>query len=769
MHQQRARLFKLSTISLALALAACGGGGSSNVTPDPVVSASRTVAGTAAKGIIKGGTVKVFAVNADGTLGTTALASGTTGADGTFSIKIAADLLTFVVEVSGNASATTADEATGEDLPIGEVFKLKSVVKLGGAGETPYSGSVSPLTDMVAKAAAGAAGGLSAANIASAKAGFTAFFGFDPETVKPVNSNSPGAATASAAEKLQSVMLAAISKMAKDGSLDCAKPTPADKLSCVVGKIGAIGAIGAGGLTVNDTLTGAIDAAAAEVVGDPAINKTGTTTVAQLPKGTVPIVAPAANPIAAATRLFNSLRSNIGALSKADKSGIIDLRADGMRADFDKATAPLDDDLAKWVQLTTRGIDFLRDYQAGHAATTNMPMYAGGKRIGGCGVYQDGNASVAATAAGNAVSVACSIVRKNVPGSFSSGGGHSTFKQVTAVFIINPVAGSSTAYTYSSRARIETLFDGVRDPAKDVPVGAYGNAQNRALGDIQYLKTGDIVNNITFSGMMPARTDAYGAALSDHGLWSIAASRTAEGNKLFKYALAGSITSIKDGQPAGKVSIADDSFLRTEEQVEGSIVTTGVKEFSLGLEAEAGGSKVAGKLVLSEAKADKSGFDYQPTKIAFTGKLSTSNAEFFTGALTFAQPNFNLYDSTQPASDGNVAMQSATLVGKLSIPDRPALIVQFSGTRSRGATEKLNLTGQYNDGTNLVNLGLSVVGGSSGGGDQSVLTISSVDGVALTLTGADTADVLKDGVKVAVLNTKTGLINFTDGSFFSLK
>lgn len=757
MQQKSTRLFKLSTLSLALALAACGGGGDSSSSAP--VTASRTVSGTAAKGIIKGGTVNVYAVNADGSKGTTAVVTGTTGADGTFSVKVPADLLSFVVVVSGGPGAVTVDEATGQDVAIDATFKLRNVVKLASAGETTYTGSVSPLTEMITKTAESATGGLSAANIASAKAGFAAFFGFDPEQVKPVNSNNAAAAGASADEKKQSVMLAAISQMAKDGSLDCALPTPAEKITCVVGKVAALGTISSGGMTVNDTLSGAIDSAATTVVSDPTINRTGTTNVAQLPKGTVPVVAPAATPVAAATRLFTSLRNNIAALNTADDKGSIDIRADAMRADFDKATAPLDPDLGKWIQLTTRGIDYLRAYQANGGANT-MAMYAGATRIGGCGIYSDADGKIAATSKADAVSVGCSIVRKNVPNSFSVVNGHNTFKQVTAAFTLNPVSGSS--YTYVGRARIETLVDGVRDPSKDVTVGTYGNEQKRATGTIDYVRTGNIVDSIAFKGTMPARTDDFGTAVTDRETWDVTASRTSEGNNLFKYTLSGTIASIKADQEVGKVSIADGSFLRTEEKVAGDIVASGVKEFSLGLAAEAGGSKVAGKLVMTEAMADKNGFNYQPTKIAFTGSLSTNSAEFFTGTLAFTQTGYNLFDSMQPVSATNVEKQNASLVGKLSITDRPALIIQLNAGRIRAASETLSLTGQYNDGTNLVNFSVS-------DGSPRVTKISSVDGVSLTLTGAESVDVLKDGAKVAVLNTKTGMINFTDGSFVSLK
>ncbi|MDC8757650.1 hypothetical protein OIK44_08630 [Janthinobacterium sp. hw3] len=754
----------MTTLTLALTLAGCGGGGDSAGTP--TTAASRTVAGTAAKGILKGATVNAYAIGADGKQGTTAIATGTTLNDGSFSIKIPTDVLSFIVEVSGGPNATSADEASGVDVPVGAGFKLRNVVKLAAAGETTYTGSVSPLTEMIVKTAEGASGGLSAANIDSAKAGFAAFFGFSPEQVKPVNSNSAAAATANAQEKLQSVMLAAISKLAKDGKLGCAETTPGAQLGCVVGKIGALGTIKGNSLEVNDALSGAIDTAATEVVADTTINQTGNTSVAPLPKGTVPILPPAASGVQAAKNLFASLRSNLTALSNGNHSGAIDLRADAMRADFEQAVAPLDDDLSKWMQLSTNGIDFLRAYQAGSTTSNTLEVYAGATKLGGCGVYSDADGSVAATSAADALTVGCSIVRKTVPGSYTTGLSPNTYKRVTAAFTITPVG--DTSYTYVSRARLETWNVGAseRNRNLDVTVGVYGDTPNaRATGSINYVRNGNTLSTFSVEGTMPARTDDYGNAVTDRASWTLSATRTAEGNKTFKYAFSGAIAAIKAGQQVGKVSIAAGSFLRTVEANEGRIVATGVKEFSLSLAAEAGGSKAAGTLVMSEAMADKNGQEYMPTKLSFTGNLATANAEFFTGTLKLQQTDFDKFDSALPESATNYVKKSAALAGKLSIPNRPALGISLNA--GSNAFHSSSLTGQYNDGASLINFSVT---DANHGVTPKLTTFASSDGVTMALSGAaDSVDVLKDNAKVGVLNLKTGRIDYADGIFESLK
>ncbi|HAT29686.1 MAG TPA: hypothetical protein DCW29_02170 [Janthinobacterium sp.] len=764
MKKNRSSLLHISTISFALTLAGCGGGGGGDSSTPPTVTVTRTVAGTAAKGILKNATVSAYAVGADGKASTTAIATGTTNKDdGTFSIQIPSDVLTFIVEVTGNANATSADEATGLDVPVGTGFKLRNVVKLDSAGQTTFTGSVSPLTEMITKAAESATGGLSADNITSAKTGFATFFGFNPEQTKPVNSRSAAAASASPEEKLQSVFLAAISQMAVDGALACGtKTTQSDKLSCVIDNIGKIGTLSGGKLNVNNTLSGAMDSAVTKVASNTEINHTGTTSVKPLTKddGVIPILPPAANPILAATRLFASLRSNINALSNTANTGSLDIRADALRADFDRAVAPLDRNLGKWVQMTTQGIDFLHAYQAGTASSGNIQFFANGSQVGGCTIFSDTTGTIPATAPGNAVSVGCSGMHKAVPGSFTFSAGHSTFKRAALAFTIVPVSAGSTSYTYTARARIETLTDNVRDPNLDVTVGTYGGTPNRARGTIEYVPSGGAISSIAFKGMMPARTDAYGVAITDNESWDLAASRSAESGNLYKYALSGAITSIKNGAAAGTVSLAAGSFLRTEETTAGQINANSVKEFSLALAAEAGGSKVQGTLVMSDVLNDKSGTDFRPTKIAFSGNLSTNSAQFFSGALTFAQTNYPAFDATLPESASNYVQTSATLLGKLSITDRPVLALALNA--SSLAPGKVSLTGQYDDGSNVVNFSVS-------DGTPPVTKVSSVDGVSLSLNGGDSVDVFKDDAKVAVLNTKSGMINFTDGSFFSLK
>ncbi len=113
----------------------------------------RTVQGTAAKGLIKGAKVSVYALDAQGVRGAAALATAITGDDGTYKLQLAASVQNFVIEVSAAPGAVMADEASGTDIAIPESMKLRSVVTLASAATGTYEGTVSPLTEMIARTA----------------------------------------------------------------------------------------------------------------------------------------------------------------------------------------------------------------------------------------------------------------------------------------------------------------------------------------------------------------------------------------------------------------------------------------------------------------------------------------------------------------------------------------------------------------------------------------------------------------------------------------
>jgi hypothetical protein len=740
---------RLSVLSVALLAAGCGGGGDSSSSNDSGVT-TRSVSGTAAKGIIKGGLVQVYALDAQGKKGASPVATATTGTDGTFTVSLPKDLLTFVVEVSATAGAVIADEATGRDIPVPVGMVLRNIVTLAVGAES-YTGAVTPLTELAVKTAEKATGGLTAANIALAKAGVRKLFGFDPETVKPVNANSPDAANATEEQKIQALVLAAISKMAKDGVLGCA----AADIKCVVDKVADAGSLSGDGMALGTTTGSALQTATQQVVADPAINKTGKTTV-ELPLAitdTVTPPTPAAQEtgVESAKKLFSSLRTNLNAI--ADSRTALEARAELVNADFDKLIAPVDEELKNWVTVPTFAIDYLDSYKKAQVSATRVPVNGNGQ----CIVYSDDAFNVEATSAANAHNIFCRIDKTvSVVGT--------TRRLVSQVMAILPGATAGT-YDFKAHSRLDTMVDGLRTDRQ--VIGNYGNTANRGIGTIVYT-AGTNRANFAIKGQLPARTDASGIKISDYEVWDLKAV-VAEVGSSSTYDLTSTMTSVLDGVQTGTIAINPGSRLRMN-AAPGVIASNLVQELSLSITGQSGTSAINGAFSLTDWKSDKGLALYAPAVATFNGSLTQGGLPFFSGELKYTNAGFDQFDSTLPITDANFLTQTVRLSGEMAIPQRPALKMFLAITT--GKTGARDMSAQYADGASVVNFTGTRRFGSEGQLDSA--TISSTSGVSVSFNGADldakrTVVVKKNSETVATLNLGNGVINYTDGSFESLK
>jgi len=127
-------------------LIACGGGGD---TAPPPSGGGTTVAlsGTAAKGLMANADVTALPVNADGTIGSTALATSSTDASGHYTLSATKDQ-PHVIQVKARADGTTThlDEVTGATdvsaalgTAVGSV--LGNVALKGGVSSTTLAAS----------------------------------------------------------------------------------------------------------------------------------------------------------------------------------------------------------------------------------------------------------------------------------------------------------------------------------------------------------------------------------------------------------------------------------------------------------------------------------------------------------------------------------------------------------------------------------------------------------------------------------------------------
>jgi hypothetical protein len=133
----------LAVLSLMLLFTACGGGGSSlPAVPAPAVSPVSSVEGVASKGLIAGGTVRVYAVS-DAGVKSSLLAETITDAKGYYKVAIGSYVGTVLVEVTGGSYE---DEATHKTVQNSTTVPLRALHPDVAPGTTTLE--VTPLTEL---------------------------------------------------------------------------------------------------------------------------------------------------------------------------------------------------------------------------------------------------------------------------------------------------------------------------------------------------------------------------------------------------------------------------------------------------------------------------------------------------------------------------------------------------------------------------------------------------------------------------------------------
>lgn len=195
-------------ISLSVALAACGGGGSA---VEPGAGATATISGHATKGPVSGATVTAYALDAGAT--GMELGHATTASDGSYFMTVSTTAASIMLRMTGGSYV---DEATGAIVAMRAGDTMTAVMpSLSSAGGDLQ---ITPLTSLAQMMAAGMPGGMSAVNISSANAAVGSYFMVtDIVHTAPMNPLLAGSgATATASMLNYGMSLAAISQYAKD-------------------------------------------------------------------------------------------------------------------------------------------------------------------------------------------------------------------------------------------------------------------------------------------------------------------------------------------------------------------------------------------------------------------------------------------------------------------------------------------------------------------------------------------------------------------------
>jgi hypothetical protein len=820
-------VLKTSSIALALALAGCGGGGGGVSTPaaaNPTATtpaaptAQRTVGGTAAKGLIKGGKVSVYTLDAQGVRGTAALASTITGADGTYKLQIPVSVQSFVIEVTSATGAVMADEATGTDIAIPDSLKLRSVVMLASNATNTYDGTVSPLTEMIARSAETSDGKLPQAAVAQAKINVRTLLGFDPETVKPINSNSNAVANASEDEKNQSLALAAISKMGSVASADCGQSNPGERIACVVTKLTSSVKVTNGQPSLDQhtlaQFTDAIQAVAKDktvnhtgkdkVVGIPLLtplgNSTGSTPSSSTPSTSTPSTttpatgtpstttpanptgsspststpatgAPSTTPpalptastdqVAAAKALFASLRTNVLAL---DQNDAFRSTADAIKTDLNGTVAPLANDVAGLTKLIPSMADLLDVTR--NAGAYNYPTNAvvnDNVAFRSYGSYNIAYGSGNCTISKSPLSITCTVIQaNNLPGSMATGIASGTMVYASRVFTLQQNATSTTDYTYSTYLQKTTAQYSLYSITGQPVTEQIGAVQSGTIG---YVTSANALSQFTLKGGVTGRMASDGSLISDREDWALNVTRTQELSGLYLYKISGSATAYKGDQAGGNVVIDNTSFARVSlPDSTGRIAQDAANEVQLTLSGTLDDTTVNGTFHASDDKQDKSKTTHTATNLSFSGTLKHKDATVFNGSATLARGGYENYDATAPESDTNFIADALQLSGTLSVASRPDLTLSVGATRT--GKDATDISAQYRDGTAVVNASVSAKAGQA----KPLVKVASVDGVSFSFADTSTAvRVTKDGAVVAELNLARGMITYIDGTTESIK
>jgi hypothetical protein len=782
---QKVRL--LSLLAGSVLLASCGGGGGGGDAPAPATLAV-DVSGTAAKGRVANALVTVHGVNADGSVSTAALASGVTDAQGNYRIKFTGNpSQAYVLQVRGQNGTTHLDEVTQQAQVLPSQFRMRSSLVLSGSA-VDFRSNVTPFSEMAVAAAEKASGGLTPTNIASGVSAVRQMLGFNPAAVEV---KTTADATNPDEQKL-ALLLTAVSQMANSGAAGCTGDAGA-RTACVVDALGSAASVSTGQLkTANVDVGAALAAAATTVLNTPALagkvtpaalstvlaNLTCTQACAPAP------ATPSLPPIAAAKDLFAEIKSDWNALFVSGATaGVGDARAQASKFEDAMRDVQLPAELLiKDSTALLLGIDLYNDYKAGrttsnsrgrlpNAFSSTGPEFSTISATG-CTLYQDSNATTTATAPANARFIGCSAryyFDFNTGAEWSHG------------FLITPSA-TTGEFTYGVRAR--TRRNGV---TSTLPTGS----TPAVTGTVRV--TADSAGEITafnLSGNLPAAFEMGGTALvDDHQEWTLAGTRAVGANNQPTNTVQGQIVS-KDAAGAVRGTLVVRSASLREIPVSwtaaGEVVapnhpqavTSGgfeVGEGSLDVAWTTAGASFNGTLTASGSAWTKNLAAHVPTHWALQGQLATitggSSSEFLAGTATVDLAGVEAFDDQQPTTASNSVRIDLAATANVTAPGRPLLAFSL-GTSMRsnesnpslatlqlraivaGATRKALLVTATSPATGLSAITLEDAANN--------LSIRVVDGAA-------SADLLLNGSTViGRLDTKSGVLTYTDGTFMSV-
>lgn len=796
------------TLFVALAsaglLAACGGGGDGGTdTPStPTNSTSTTLSGVASKGPLKKALVKAYAVDANGTVGTTVLAQARTSeTDGSYTLDLGSytGAVQLVVEVVPGETVSK-DEATGRDVSLPSDFKLRAttVVSAPSSGNTQIqNASITPFTELATKIAEDS-GGLTPTNIAGGAQVVFNLIGVDPVATQPLDATVTPSATATADQKRYALWNAAVSQLATStptttdsATLDCFTAAGSDagkRIQCasqqiakavVVDKSGgsavatpAAALVGLSGALVTVAANPEVNKVNVPVPADDAIVKTLTTVENDVKSGNAtPIVVNVASEtrsdVEKAKAFVARLRSNAAAMQSAPLDAGI---ADGVQAFGDALrdeAAKVTNSTANLIVLAGVARDLWASYTGGATDVPRTTQNLGFN--GGCTVYQGsfptqfGNgtsttaynltgSSVEATSAANASWVGCSInsgatptaqapgprYRRSILFHFAAGTAPAT---VPYIAMTRKDFWDSTANSGAGAARTQNLL-----------AAAVG-------GNVGLSGSNDAPTGVQWIGDLPPGVDpSTGTTLAARYAVNVVATRSAHASGAAQLNLSsGSFAVVPTGASAASLTLELSSggatvFVVPMDKTSAEQVAAARMHLAASVKTAQG--ELNGTLSGDRFSVDALG-DWQPHHLLFEGSVATTGS----GSNVALSGKIELRDVDTP---------TASFEGTLALPNRPTLTIKVSVTETTAPTASTAGTYALSARYEQDAVSITATGTRSAAGDT--LSLQESGGVALSLTSGTSAPyALKVGGRdAASVDTARNRVVYADGTFESI-
>ena len=752
----------LAMLLATVLVAACGGGGGGDgdgAAPPPPTGTQ--VTGTASKGLLGTAIVRVYDVAANGTAGTSPIATTTTAELGTFSVNVNVTG-PIVVAVTTDSQSTMVDELAGSEVSAPAGMTLR--VALPGATTTPVA--VTPLTEMAFQLATQKTGGLTVANIDAANSAVSAAM-LDGA---PIVSTRPVALadyrTASVAEQAQVKLLTALSAAASEGiavdrnGVPCNRGDYNGNLACLVDGLGSLLVPGA-----SDTLAFApgaayiveaydrINSGLVTVDGGKSAQSIGLAAVTAAERSLVEAVSseevlfgydPSASPLQNTKALFADLRTNVVQLrSGADVFGVTPIAA-ALREDFTTNVAPVLTGTRSVLVAVYGALDLLQDPVPGTVEYVSSSVVCG---YDPAGFGTAANVALCRYGAGYDSQILLTVTA-GAPGTFDV-----TSQPLTYV------DGGTSWNGILDLGYARYVPNAAHAPlAADVALTAVGSGQSATwTGPFYVTSTGGQVT----AGLVAEQSDDWDSQTLSGTIDVAGLLSDAGGGIALQEAVIGTGSQIvvQNGNMTGDQPSSLSGSLGTR-------ITTASYEY-------------VARADIASPMLDASGTIGLPPTVSITGSVASlgtdpdqTRSPLFDGRIGLGLQGIGQFDATAPLGPDNTLVAQAQVSGRLTLPEGRTLLVSVAANATQvaptpDAPHSISATYAYTTPAGMARINVSGEYDEINGYSAIVTTNA---GVSATITrsmgGAVSGTVMANGVETATISGMT--INYSDGSTESL-